>query len=96
MLKNDLYKMVREKVAKKLENVTIKDTGIFVDATIDAIKDAVAAGEKVSFIGFGSFEAVDRAAREVRNPKTGEILQVPSSKSPKFRPSKTFKEAVNA
>ncbi|MBT3368817.1 MAG: HU family DNA-binding protein, partial [Nitrospina sp.] len=51
-------------------------------------------GDSVSLIGFGSFKVVDRAAREGRNPSTGEKIQIPASKAVKFTPSKVLKERV--
>ena len=94
MNKTDLVKVVKETVSETLEGVTVKDTAVFVDATIKAIQDAIVAGEKVQIIGFGTFETVERAAREGRNPATGETLYIEASKSPKFKAGKAFKNAV--
>ena len=52
------------------------------------------AGEKVSFVGFGTFEVGERAARVGRNPQTGEEISIPASKLPKFKAGKAFKEAI--
>ncbi len=62
---------------------------------LNTIMDAVAAGDKVTFTGFGSFEKRDRAARQGRNPQTGEVIQIPASSAPAFSPGKAFKDAVN-
>ena len=94
MNKTDLVKVVKETVSETLEGVTLKDTTIFVDAVINAIQDAVVAGEKVSITGFGAFEAVERAARKGRNPQDGSEIMIPASKSPKFKASSAFKNAV--
>lgn len=94
MNKTDLTKVVKETVSETLEGVTAKDTAVFVDATIKAIQDTVVAGEKVSIAGFGTFETVERAARKARNPQTGEKMTVPAYKAPKFKASKTLKDAV--
>lgn len=94
MNKTDLVKVVKETVSETLDGVTLKDTTIFVDATIKAIQDAVVAGEKVQLVGFGTFETTERAARTGRNPQTGETLDIPASKSPKFKAGKAFKDAV--
>lgn len=94
MNKTDLIKVVKETVSEVLEGVTVKDTAVFVDATIKAIQDAVVAGEKVQLVGFGTFETTERAARTGRNPQTGETLAIPASKSPKFKVGKAFKDAV--
>lgn len=96
MTKQELIKSTKEIVSQELEGVTVKDTGIFVEATIKAIQDALVAGEKVSLVGFGSFEVVERAERQGRNPKTGEAMTIAASKAPKFKAGKAFKDAVNA
>ena len=74
---------------------TKKDTGVVVDAVVAAIVDTVASGEKVSIVGFGTFEATSREARTGRNPKTGEAIEIAASKSPKFKAGSAFKTAVN-
>ena len=94
MNKTDLVKVVKKTVSETLEGVTAKDTAVFVDATIKAIQDAVVAGDKVFIAGFGTFETVERAAREGRNPLTGEPLHIEASKAPKFKAGKAFKDAV--
>lgn len=66
--------------------------GIFLDLLTEELKK----GEKVSFVGFGTFEVVERAAREGRNPQTGESLMIKACKTPKFKPGKAFKELINA
>lgn len=85
MNKTDLVKVVKDTVSETLEGVTAKDTAIFVDATIKAIQDAVVAGDKVSIVGFGTFETTERAARMVetrRQEKTwrSRLLKHRSSK----------------
>ena len=94
MNKTDLVKVIKDTVSETLDGVTVKDTAIFVDATIKAIQDAVVAGERVQLVGFGTFETVERAAREGRNPLTGASLHIEASKSPKFKAGKAFKDAV--
>lgn len=96
MNKTELIKATKEIVSQELEGVTVKDTGIFVEATIKAIQDAVIAGDKVQLIGFGTFETVERAERQGRNPKTGETMTIVASKAPKFKAGRAFKDAVNA
>ena len=96
MNKTELIKATKEIVSQELEGVTVKDTGIFVEATIKAIQDAVIAGDKVQLIGFGTFETVERAERQGRNPKTGETMTIAASKAPKFKAGKAFKDAVNS
>lgn len=66
-----------------------------VDAVIDAIKGSLKTGEDVRLVGFGTFSVSDRAATTGRNPRTGEPIQIPASKQPKFKAGKELKEAVN-
>lgn len=94
MTKTELIKVVKDTVSETLEGVTVKDTAVFVDATIKAIQDSVIAGERVQIVGFGTFETTTRAAREGRNPATGESISIPVSKAPKFKAGKAFKDAV--
>lgn len=72
-----------------------KDSAEAVDSFIDILMDAVAVGEKVSFIGFGSFEIKSRAAHNGVNPRTKESIVIPASKRPCFSASKAFKEKCN-
>lgn len=87
-----------ELIAKTQENIEIevtkKDLGIIVDGVLKAIQDEVVAGGKVQLVGFGTFEAVERAAREGRNPLTGKPMKIDAYKAPKFKAGKAFKDAV--
>ncbi len=65
-----------------------------VSATIETVMDTVADGEKVTLIGFGSFEPRDRKARDGRNPKTGEVIKIPATTVPAFSAGKGFKDRV--
>jgi DNA-binding protein HU-beta len=71
-------------------------TNEVIDQVIDTVFQAVAAGETVQLIGFGSFSTGARAARTGRNPKTGEPLSIAASKTVNFTAGKSFKESVNA
>lgn len=64
-------------------------------ALLKTIVQVVADGDKVTLVGFGSFEPKERSAREGRNPKTGETLQIPAATVPTFSAGKAFREAVN-
>lgn len=75
--------------------ITKKDAGDVLNAFLDAIKDELASGEKVQLIGFGTFEAKERAARTARNPRTGTEIEVPASKAPTFKAGKEFKDSIN-
>ena len=66
-----------------------------VNAMNEAITEALAAGDKVQLIGFGTYEVKERAAREGRNPKTGETITIAASKAPAFTAGKALKDAVN-
>ena len=66
------------------------------DAVIDAVVETVAKGDAVSLVGFGSFKATARAAREGKNPKTGEKIKIPATTVPKFSAGATFKATVAA
>ena len=72
-----------------------KDTETAINAAIDAISAALAQGDKVQLVGFGSFEVRARAARIGRNPKTKETIKIPASKVPAFKPGKALKDAVS-
>ena len=66
-----------DSIAKK-SGLTIKDSAAAVNAFLDSVKDALAKGETVTLIGFGNFLVRDRAARSGRNPRTGEVVQIPA------------------
>ena len=72
-----------------------KDAEAAVAAVLSTVADTLAKGEKVQLIGFGTFEVKERAAREGRNPKTGETITIAASKAPVFSAGKALKDAVN-
>lgn len=72
-----------------------KDTEAVVKATFDAIANAMAKGEKVQLIGFGTFETRTRGARTAKNPRTGEVVKVAACKAPAFKAGKALKDIVN-
>lgn len=65
-------------------------------AFIDTVTEELKNGGKVQLVGFGTFEVAERAERQGRNPKTGESITIPASKSPKFKAGKALKDIVNA
>lgn len=89
MNKGELIDKVSEKVT-----VTKKQADLVISATIEAIMEAVADGDKVTLVGFGSFERRERKAREGRNPKTGDKMDIPATLVPAFSAGKLFKEKV--
>lgn len=72
-----------------------KDVEAILNASMERIKAAMASGDKVQLIGFGSFEVKERAARMGRNPRTGEATEIPAAKVPVFKPGKAMKDIVN-
>ena len=66
-----------------------------VEAVFDHIAGTLRAGAQVTLVGFGTFSVTSRAARSGRNPRTGETIQIPASKNPKFKAGKGLKDAVN-
>jgi DNA-binding protein HU-beta len=88
MRKSELIDVVGEKLGNK------KVAAVAIDAFVDTITAAVANGEKVTLIGFGSWEPVTRPERQSRNPATGARITVPATRVPKFRAGAALKAAV--
>lgn len=88
----------KELVAKMSEQAGIskKDSEAALKAFTDIVMEEVAAGNKVSLIGFGTFEIVERAAREIRVPKTGEKRWTEARRAAKFTVSSAFKNMLNS
>jgi DNA-binding protein HU-beta len=76
-------------------DLTKADATKAVEAVVDSITRALRKGEQVSIIGFGSFSVKSRAARQGRNPKTGETIHISASRVPGFKAGKALKDAVN-
>ena len=89
MNKTELIAAVAEKAG-----LTKKDAERAVNATIDAITESLAKGDKVQVSGLGSFEVKNREARTGRNPQTGETIQIAASKLPAFKAAQALKNAV--
>lgn len=89
MNKTELINAVAEK-----ENVSKKDAEKVINAVIASISSALAAGESVQLVGFGTFEVRNRAEKPGRNPRTGEAITVPAAKVPAFKAGKALKDAV--
>ena len=90
MNKNDLVSSVAESAG-----LSKADAGKAVDAVFDSIKAALSGGGEVRLVGFGTFAVSKRAAREGRNPRTGETIKIPASKQVKFKPGKDLSDGVN-
>lgn len=82
-------------VAEKAE-ISKKDAEKAIKAFTDAVAEELVNGGKVQLVGFGTFEVAERAAREGRNPKSGETTTIAASKTPKFKAGKALKDQVNA
>jgi len=78
----------------KKSKVTKKDAGLVLDAMMSTIQNAVKKGDKVTLVGFGTWERRQRAARTGRNPQTGATLKIAAKKVPAFSAGKKFKELV--
>lgn len=89
MNKTELVAAVAEKTA-----LSKKDSEKALNAVIDAIKETLAAGDKVQLVGFGTFEVRERGERKGRNPQTKEEITIAASKTPVFKAGNPFKEAV--
>lgn len=82
-------------MAEKAE-ISKKDVEKALTAFTNVVADVLVDGDKVAITGFGTFEVVERAERQGRNPATGDTITIPASKSPKFKAGKSLKEAVKA
>ena len=89
MNKTEMIKAIAERT-----ELTKIDSAKVLEAFQDIVKETISAGEKIQLVGFGTFETVERAGREGRNPRTGESMYIEKSISPKFKPSNALKEAV--
>ena len=76
-------------------NLSKKDAEKALKAFTDIVADELKKGEKVQLVGFGTFEVSERAAREGRNPQTGETMEIKASKTPKFKAGKALKDMMN-
>lgn len=90
MNKAELIAAVAEK-----SNLSRKDAEKAVNVALETIEEALKASEKVSLVGFGTFEAKTRAARKGHNPATGEEIEIAESKAPVFKAGKALKDALN-
>ncbi|MDA8079134.1 MAG: HU family DNA-binding protein [Nitrospiraceae bacterium] len=70
------------------------DANRALDSTLDAVKAALKKGQKVTIVGFGTFAVTKRKARKGRNPRTGQVINIPAAKTPKFTAGKALKDAV--
>ncbi len=90
MNKNELITAVAEK-----SGLTKKDTEKILKAFTEIVTEELKKGGKVQMVGFGTFEVSERAARDGRNPRTGEPMPIEASRAPKFKAGKALKDAIN-
>jgi DNA-binding protein HU-beta len=90
MNKSELVDAISEK-----SETTKKDAEAILNALVESIVEAVSGGDKVTLVGFGTFEARERQAREGRNPSTGKAMKIPAKTVPAFTAGKQFKEQVS-
>ncbi len=90
MTKNELIQSISKKAG-----ISIKEANEALNATTSSFSDTLKKGDGITIVGFGSFSVAQRAARTGRNPQTGETIQIPASKTVRFKPGKSLKEAVN-
>lgn len=91
MNKEDLIKEIASKTT-----ISKKDANKILDALTDTIMEVVAAGEKITLVGFGSFEQRARQERQGRNPQTGKPITIPATQYPAFAAGKLFKDKVSS
>jgi DNA-binding protein HU-beta len=91
MTKSDFVERVAE-----TSGLSKKDATTAVDAVIRSIEDALKSGEDVTFTGFGKFHVAERGAREGRNPRTGETMQIAASRVPRFTAGSGLKKAISS
>ena len=86
-----------ELVAAIAEKTELRKTDVekAVKAFVDVVTEELQEGGKVQLVGFGTFEVAERAAREGRNPQSGETIQIPASKAARFKAGKALKDAIN-
>lgn len=87
--------MLIEKVAQRVEGLTLKQTEIVVETVFDSIKEALSKNEKIEIRGFGNFRLKERKPRRARNPKTGESVDVPNKMAVRFKAGKALRESLN-
>jgi len=90
MNKTELVAAIADKT-----QLTKKDSEMALKAFINVVSEELKKGEKIQLVGFGTFEVSDRAARTGKNPQTGNAIDIPASKAPKFKAGKALKETVN-
>ena len=90
--------MTKDQLVEKIAGdagISKKEAGASLKAVTSGISSALAKGDTLTLVGFGTFSVSARAARQGRNPSTGETIQIKASKAPRFKAGKTLKDALN-
>lgn len=82
-------------LAAKHSGLPLSTSRVALQAIIDTISEALASGDRVQLVGFGTFKVTERAAREGRNPQNGKVIQIPATRTPSFTAGSELKKAVN-
>lgn len=90
MTKTELVNSIVEK-----SELSKSDAEKAIKAFVDTVTEVLQQGDKIAMVGFGTFSVGDRAARVGKNPQTGEAINIPAAKVPKFKAGKALKEAIN-
>lgn len=85
-----------EKIVERNSMLTRKESEMIINIVFDSMSEALQSGDKVEIRGFGSFTVRERGAREARNPKSGEIVDIPAKKVPFFKTGKELRERVDS
>lgn len=94
-MENQMNKKELTEAIAKEAGVTLADAEKCLNAFTSNIEKTLKRNDKVTLVGFGTFEVTQRQARDGRNPKTGELVKIAASSAPKFKPGKSFKDAIN-
>lgn len=95
MNKNEFIAAVADSKALEKLDLSKATVSTVIDAVLDTIEAALKRGDEVRLVGFGNFYVSKREASTGRNPRTGEVIEINASRSPKFRAGKQLKESVN-
>lgn len=94
MTKSELINAVNEAAAEQNIELTKKDTGELIDIVFETVGSAIQSSERFSYPNFGTFTVKTRKAREGRNPRTGDVIKIPASKTVGFKPAPSLKEQL--
>ena len=95
MTKFELINAVNSAAEEKGIDITKKDTGDLIDAIFEVVSQAVKDEGRFSYPNFGTFTVKERKARQGRNPRTGDVIEIPASKTVNFKPAPTLKDLLN-